>query len=109
MTYPSLLVAFAEMAADCYNEDNYVPGDLHGWRRYDDKQLGSATDKNFYACAFQHKKSKFVTISYRGTANLKDATLADAAGIGLSLNALAMNVQPALDFAYLWKQKTDNI
>lgn len=109
MSYPSILIAFAEMAADCYNETNVVPGDLHGWKRCGDKQCGSVSNRNFYACAYRLKNTDFVTISYRGTANLRDAALADAAGIGLSFNALAMNVQPALDFAYLWLQKTKNI
>lgn len=109
MPYPTLLIGFAEMAADCYNEDNFILGDLHGWRRSRDPRIGSATDRNFYACAYQHKKTGFVTLAFRGTANLRDAGLADAAGIGLSLNSLAMNVQPALDFAYVWSQKTKDI
>jgi pimeloyl-ACP methyl ester carboxylesterase len=105
----SMLVAFAEIAADCYNEKNCVPGDLHGWRRSDDKQLASTSEANFYACAYQRRNTNFVALAYRGTANTKDIVLADAAGIGLSLNALAMHVQAALDFAYLWSQKTKNI
>lgn len=105
----SILIAFAEIAADCYNEKNFVPGDLHGWKRSDNKQLGSASDKNFYACAYHLRNTDFVAIAYRGTANLRDAVYADAGGIGLSLNSLAMNVQPALDFAYRWSQRTKNI
>jgi hypothetical protein len=109
MAYPSILIAFAEMAADCYNVNNVVPSDLHGWRRVESKQYGSASDENFYACAYTLKNTNLVTISYRGTANLRDAGLADAAGIGLSLNALAMNVQAALDFAYMWSQRSKDI
>jgi hypothetical protein len=105
----SILIAFAEMAADCYNEKNFVPGDLHGWKRSDDKQVGSASDNNFYACAYRLKNTDFVAVAYRGTANKRDAVYADAGGIGLSLNSLAMNVQAALDFAYQWQQRTKNI
>lgn len=109
MGYPSILIAFAEMAADCYNESNIVPGDLHGWSRCGNLESGSASDRNFYACAYRLKNTDLITIAYRGTANFRDAALADAAGIGLSMNALAMNVQPALDFAYRWLQKSKNI
>lgn len=105
----SILIAFAEMAADCYNETNCVPGDLHGWRRVADKQLGSASEENFYACAYKLRNTDFVAIAYRGTANKRDAVYADAGGIGLSLNALSMHVQAALDFAYQWSQRTKNI
>lgn len=105
----SLLVAFAEMAADCYNETDLVRGDLHGWKRSTDKLLGSASDNNFYACAYRLRNTDFVAIAYRGTANVRDAVYADLAGIGLSVNSLAMNVQSALDFAYLWSQRTNNL
>lgn len=105
----SILVAFAEIAADCYNEKDFVPGDLHGWKRSDNKQFGSASDNNFYACAYHHRKADFVAIAYRGTANTRDVLYADAAGIGLSLNSLSMNVQAALDFAYGWSQRAKNI
>lgn len=106
----SILIAFAEIAADCYNEEDYVHGDLHGWTRVAPKnQLASASQGNFYACAYKLKNTDFTAIAYRGTANRRDIFMADAAGIGLSLNSLAMNVQPALDFAYQWSQRTNNI
>jgi len=106
----SILIAFAEIAADCYNEADYVHGDLHGWTRVAGKdQLASASQRNFYACAYKLKNTDFIAIAYRGTANNRDIFLADAAGIGLSLNSLAMNVQPALDFAYQWSQRSNNI
>jgi pimeloyl-ACP methyl ester carboxylesterase len=105
----SQLVGFAEIAADCYNEKNFVSGDLHGWKRLENQQLASVTHSNFYSCAYRLKNTDFIAIGYRGTANARDAVYADLAGIGLSLNALSMHVQPALDFAYQWSQKTKNI
>ena len=105
----SLLVGFAEIAADCYNETNYVPSDLHGWKRSTDKNIGSTSETNFYACAYQLRNTDFIAIGYRGTDNKRDAVFADAGGIGLSLNALSMHVQGALDFAYQWSQRTNNI
>lgn len=41
---------------------------------------------------------KVACVCFRGTANLKDAVVADLGGIGLGLNALAMKLNDAVEF-----------
>ncbi len=111
------LVAFAEMAADCYNRTPCAL-DFHGWKRSSDKDLGSISSNNFFACAYQLRNTNIVAVGYRGTQppalnrrglqdSGRDIIFADMGGIGLSLNSLAMNVQDALDFAYQWSQRAE--
>ncbi len=100
------LVAFAEMAADSYNRTPCAL-DFHGWKRSQDKTLGTNSNSNFFACAYQLRNTNIVAIGYKGTDEWRDGVYADLGGIGLILNALAMNVQDALDFAYQWSQKSD--
>jgi len=105
----SLTTGFAELAADCYNQKDSGLN-FHGWRRSTHPTLGSVTDGNFYACAYELKKTDVVAIAFRGTviSNWGDV-VADLGGIGLSLNSLVLDVQTALDFAWQWSTRTKNI
>ena len=105
----ALTTGLAELAADCYNQ-NDSGNDFHGWRRSNHPSLGSVTDGNFYACAYELKKTDIVAIAFRGTviSNWGDIA-ADLGGIGLSLNSLVLDVQTALDFTWQWSARKKNI
>ena len=55
-------------------------------------------DENFLARAYKASSGKFVVVAFRGSANWRDALIADAGAIGLSLNALALKLNSAIDF-----------
>ncbi len=86
------MLALARMA-----DDVYAPGNstllLGDWILQD-----MIEDKNFRARAYKHARRRVAVVVFRGTANWRDAVVADAGAIGLSLNALALKMNSAIDF-----------
>ena len=53
---------------------------------------------NFRVRVYWRARGRIACVCYRGTANAKDAVVADLGGIGLGLNALAMKLNDAVEF-----------
>ncbi|MBA2920543.1 hypothetical protein GON01_02415 [Sphingomonas sp. MAH-20] len=87
-------LAFAEMANDTY-VDGGISRLLGEWQLQD-----LITRDNFHARAYKHTRASLAVVAYRGTVptSFKDVVVADLCGIGLSLNALALNLNTAIDF-----------
>jgi hypothetical protein len=99
----SALLGFAEMALDCYEDPGSSP--LQGWRRIETTQ-----NKNFFAAAYRQDRTNSVAVAYRGTViGSKRDYAADLGGIGFSLNALLLEIQSAVDFAYKYSQRTNDV
>jgi hypothetical protein len=90
-------LTFARIAADTYEpaSSTALTGD---WSIQD----FNATD-NFLVRAYKPSRGKFVVIAIRGSDNWKDWVVADAGAIGLSLNAMALHLNSAIDFTMKMK------
>jgi hypothetical protein len=87
------LVTFARIAADTYNP-RHLSDLLGDWMVQD-----MIEDDNFLARAYKPAQGKGgLVVAFRGSANWKDGVVADCGAIGLSLNALALKLNSAIDF-----------
>lgn len=86
-------LTFARLA-----EDTYAPpcsaALLGNWLLHDYVQ-----DDNFLARAYRAAQGKVVVVAIRGSDNWKDGVIADLGAIGLSLNAMALKLNSAIDLA----------
>lgn len=98
----SLNLTLARMAQDIYESSS---GMTDGWtlqRRME--------DDNFLAGLYvSAQRGRPAVISFRGSANWQDWVIADAGGIGLSLNAFAMKLNTAVDFTSRMKVSFPNL
>ncbi|WP_424810639.1 hypothetical protein [Roseococcus sp. YIM B11640] len=63
---------------------------------------------NFCARVYwRRSKVKIACVCFRGTANWKDAVIADLGGIGMGLNALAMKINDAVEFTAMTARKAE--
>jgi hypothetical protein len=83
-------LTLAQMAADAYEPQCALLGE---WTYQD-----LIERNNFQARAYKHNRASLAVVSFRGTANMRDALVADLGAIGFSLNALALELNSAIDF-----------
>ena len=95
----------ARMADDCYTDANSTAM-LGPWVRQDKPKK----TENFFACAYKSSASlASVVVAFRGSDDWKDAVVEDLGGIGLSLNAFAMHLNEAIDYAAQWQMSARNL
>jgi len=103
---PNLMLDFAMMAHDSYNGDAVGYNDWAKTKCPWQRDIGVAGQKQvgrFYACVYKLPRAGIAVVAYRGTDDLGDTLVDDVGGIGLSLNALALRLDDAVDFASLYR------
>jgi hypothetical protein len=99
------LLSMAQMAEDCYANESSTRM-LGRWVRQDKPRKYG----NFYACAYKRDgKANIVTVAFRGTDDKTDAIVDDVGGIGLGLNAVAMDLNQAVEYAAMWKRQASTL
>ncbi|MBL6454905.1 hypothetical protein JMJ55_06190 [Belnapia sp. T6] len=98
------LLGLARIADDVYGDaSNSVM--LKDW--HTDHLQDLHENDNFRVRAYWRAKGRIACVCFRGTANGKDAVVADLGGIGLGLNALAMKLNDAVEFTANVARRTE--